>query len=125
MEGLKGFTIRNSGRSFGIRLFFKKKFKSFRIVLILMSIIGIDYEKCTGCKKCIVDCTRFLFKEDSTGKIIRLPDKMNTCNFCGKCISICTENAILWKGDWVLFPGVFKRFLFIHCGLFVILYQYI
>lgn len=73
-----------------------------------MSITGIDYEKCSGCKKCIADCTRSLFKEDPTGKIIRLADEMNRCNFCGKCVAICTgrenggrrENAILWKGDW-------------------------
>ena len=90
--------------------FIKKKFKSFRTVLILMSIVGIDYEKCSGCKKCITDCTRFLFKEDSTGKIIRLADEMNRCNFCGKCVVICTENAILWNGDWEddveTYPGV-------------------
>lgn len=75
-----------------------------------MSITGIDYEKCSGCKKCIVDCTRFLFKEDSTGNIIRLADEMNRCNFCGKCVAICTENAILWEGDWEddveTYPGV-------------------
>ncbi len=75
-----------------------------------MSITGIDYEKCSGCKKCIEDCTRSLFKEDSTGKIIRLADEMNRCNFCGKCLCICTENAILWKGDWEddveSYPGV-------------------
>ena len=65
-----------------------------------MSITGIDYDKCSGCKKCITDCTRHLFNEDSTGKIIRLADEMNRCNFCGKCVAICTENAILWKGDW-------------------------
>jgi nitroreductase/NAD-dependent dihydropyrimidine dehydrogenase PreA subunit len=65
-----------------------------------MSITGIDYDKCSGCKKCIADCTRSLFKEDSTGKIIRLADEMNRCNFCGKCIAVCDRNAVLWKGDW-------------------------
>ncbi|MHA1728713.1 MAG: nitroreductase family protein [Promethearchaeota archaeon] len=75
-----------------------------------MSIVGIDYEKCVGCKRCIADCTRSLFKEDSSGKVIRLPDKMNRCNFCGKCVAICKEKAILWKGDWEddveTYPGV-------------------
>jgi len=63
---------------------FKKKFKSFRTVLIFMSIVGINYEKCSVCKRCITDCTRNLFKEDSSGKVIRLADKMKRCNFCGK-----------------------------------------
>jgi len=75
-----------------------------------MSIVGINYEKCSVCKKCIRDCTRDLFKEDSSGKVIRLADEMNRCNFCGKCVAICTENAILWEGNWEddveSYPGV-------------------
>ncbi|MHA1940826.1 MAG: nitroreductase family protein [Promethearchaeota archaeon] len=65
-----------------------------------MSIVGINHEICSVCKKCIADCTRGLFQEDSSGKIIRLADEMNRCNFCGKCVSICKEDAILWEGDW-------------------------
>jgi nitroreductase/NAD-dependent dihydropyrimidine dehydrogenase PreA subunit len=75
-----------------------------------MSIVGINYEKCSGCKRCITDCTRGLFKEDSSGKVIRLADKMKICNFCGKCVAICKENAILWEGSWEddveSYPGV-------------------
>ena len=75
-----------------------------------MSIVGINYEKCSVCKRCITDCTRDLFKEDSSGKVIRLADEMNRCNFCGKCVAICTENAILWEGNWEddveSYPGV-------------------
>jgi len=74
-----------------------------------MSIVGINHEKCVICKKCITDCVRGLFKEKS-GKVIRLSDKMNTCNFCGKCVAICKEKAILWEGNWEddveSYPGV-------------------
>jgi len=75
-----------------------------------MSIVGIDNEKCSVCKRCITDCTRGLFTEDSSGKIIRLADEMKRCNFCGKCVAICKENAILWEGNWEddveSYPGV-------------------
>ncbi|MBY8984317.1 MAG: nitroreductase family protein [Candidatus Lokiarchaeota archaeon] len=75
-----------------------------------MSIVGINYEKCVACKRCITDCTRDLFKEDSSGKIIRLSDEMKRCNFCGKCVAICKEKAILWEGNWEddveSYPGV-------------------
>lgn len=75
-----------------------------------MSIVGINYEKCSVCKRCVSDCTRGLFKEDSSGKIIRLADEMKRCNFCGKCVAICKENAILWEGNWEddveSYPGV-------------------
>ncbi|MFW9873157.1 MAG: nitroreductase family protein [Candidatus Thorarchaeota archaeon] len=65
-----------------------------------MSIVGINHEKCSQCKRCITDCTRSLFAEDPSGKIIRFTDEMNRCNFCGKCVAICKENAIQWEGDW-------------------------
>jgi len=75
-----------------------------------MSIVGINYEKCIACKRCINDCTRALFKEKSSGKVVRLSDKMKRCNFCGKCVAICKEKAILWEGDWEedveSYPGV-------------------
>ncbi len=75
-----------------------------------MSIVGINYEKCSVCKRCISDCTRDLFKEDSSGKVIRLADEMKRCNFCGKCVAICKEDAILWEGNWEddveSYPGV-------------------
>jgi len=75
-----------------------------------MSIIGINYEKCSVCKRCITDCTRGLFKEDSSGKVITFADNMKRCNFCGKCVAICKENAIMWEGTWEddveSYPGV-------------------
>jgi len=75
-----------------------------------MSIVGINYEKCSSCKSCIRDCTRGLFKEDSSGKVIRLADERKICNFCGKCVAICKQNAILWEGNWEddveSYPGV-------------------
>ena len=75
-----------------------------------MSIVGINHDKCSVCKRCITDCTRGLFKVDSSGKVVRLADEMNRCNFCGKCVAICKENAILWEGNWEddveSYPGV-------------------
>ena len=75
-----------------------------------MNIVGIDYDKCSTCKSCIADCSRSLFASDPSGKTVRLADEMSRCNFCGKCVAVCKENAILWEGDWESdvesFPGV-------------------
>ena len=75
-----------------------------------MKIIGIDYDKCASCKSCISDCSRVLFAEDASGKTVRLADEMGRCNFCGKCVAVCKEDAILWEGDWESdvdsYPGV-------------------
>ncbi|MFX1456349.1 MAG: nitroreductase family protein [Promethearchaeota archaeon] len=75
-----------------------------------MAIVGINHEKCSGCKRCITECLRGLFQEDTTGKVIRTADPMNICNFCGKCVAICKEGAVLWEGDWEddveAYPGV-------------------
>jgi nitroreductase/NAD-dependent dihydropyrimidine dehydrogenase PreA subunit len=75
-----------------------------------MSIVEVNQELCSQCKKCITDCTRGLFREESSGKIIRIDDPFNTCNFCGKCVAICSENAIKWEGAWEddveSYPGV-------------------
>ncbi|MHA2122720.1 MAG: 4Fe-4S dicluster domain-containing protein, partial [Promethearchaeota archaeon] len=75
-----------------------------------MSIVGIDHDKCSVCKRCITDCSRSLFQVDSSGKVVRLADEMNRCNFCGKCVAICKDKAIMWEGDWEddveSYPGV-------------------
>ncbi|MHA2399789.1 MAG: nitroreductase family protein [Promethearchaeota archaeon] len=75
-----------------------------------MSIVGIDQDKCSVCRRCITDCTRGLFQVDSSGRVVRLADEMNTCNFCGKCVAICKDRAIIWEGDWEddveSYPGV-------------------
>ncbi len=75
-----------------------------------MSILGINYDKCSACKKCIADCSRLLFTEDPSEKVIRQADEMGRCNFCGKCVAVCKEDAILWEGDWEsdveTYPGV-------------------
>lgn len=65
-----------------------------------MKIIGIDYDKCSGCKSCIADCSRALFASDDSDKTIRLADEAGRCNICGKCVAVCKEDAILWEGDW-------------------------
>ncbi|NVM53464.1 MAG: nitroreductase family protein, partial [Candidatus Helarchaeota archaeon] len=61
-----------------------------------MPIIGIDIEKCTNCKQCIRECPSAIFETDEAeGLVIFNPSKI--CIYCGHCISVCPENAILYK----------------------------
>ncbi len=73
-----------------------------------MPIIGIDYEKCTNCKICIDDCaTSNLSIDEAQGRVFY--DKSQPCISCGHCISICPEDAIVYKNmkdDPVSFEGI-------------------
>jgi nitroreductase/NAD-dependent dihydropyrimidine dehydrogenase PreA subunit len=63
-----------------------------------MSIVGIDYDKCTGCKLCYWDCPKLLFNIEESGKISFLSQYAETaCITCGHCIAICPNDAILRK----------------------------
>jgi nitroreductase/NAD-dependent dihydropyrimidine dehydrogenase PreA subunit len=57
-----------------------------------MPILGIDYEKCINCKKCIMQCTAKFWDE---GDKVVFDDKYKTCILCGHCIAICPTDAIL------------------------------
>ncbi|MHA1915511.1 MAG: nitroreductase family protein [Promethearchaeota archaeon] len=72
-----------------------------------MSVIGIDKEKCTNCKQCIDECGRAYFSVNKDGDVL-FNEKLNTCNICGHCIAICTEDAIITKDldDIDTFPGI-------------------
>ena len=72
-----------------------------------MSVIGIDKEKCSNCKQCILECGRgyFSVKED---KEVVFNENLKTCNICGHCIAICPEDAIITKDldDVETFVGI-------------------
>ena len=59
-----------------------------------MGIIGIDYEKCINCKKCIDQCTGKFWDE---GDKVVFNDKWRDCILCGHCIAICPTEAILFE----------------------------
>ncbi|MFW9897338.1 MAG: nitroreductase family protein [Candidatus Thorarchaeota archaeon] len=60
-----------------------------------MPIIGIDIKKCNNCQACLQDCpTRNFTLDDSQNQIIFIE---SNCILCGHCISVCPENAIIYK----------------------------
>jgi nitroreductase/NAD-dependent dihydropyrimidine dehydrogenase PreA subunit len=77
-----------------------------------MPIIGIDYEKCINCYKCLEACSRPLYqiiRENEQEKVVfNDPDK--ECILCGHCIAQCPEDAILYEdmGETFTFDGVEK-----------------
>jgi Na+-translocating ferredoxin:NAD+ oxidoreductase RNF subunit RnfB len=68
----------------------------------------VDYEKCTGCKKCIAECPQQLFREvpkDRKGSMVLCSNHntikalvMKTCKVgcikCELCVKNCPENCI-------------------------------
>jgi nitroreductase/NAD-dependent dihydropyrimidine dehydrogenase PreA subunit len=62
-------------------------------------ILGIDYNLCTKCKKCIRSCGgRALFRwNEVEKKVVFISDEF-PCNYCGQCIAICPEKAIMHEG---------------------------
>ncbi len=57
-----------------------------------MPILGIDYEKCINCKKCLMQCTGKFWEEND--KVI-FDDRWRSCILCGHCIAVCPTDAIL------------------------------
>jgi nitroreductase/NAD-dependent dihydropyrimidine dehydrogenase PreA subunit len=74
-----------------------------------MPILGIDYNKCSYCRTCILTCPRCLFNENELDKII-FQDSKQICIKCGHCIARCPEDAVLFEGmgDSFTFEGVDK-----------------
>ncbi|MFX0083663.1 MAG: nitroreductase family protein [Candidatus Hodarchaeota archaeon] len=72
-----------------------------------MSVLGIDREKCSNCKQCILECGRGYFSVNKDKEVI-FNESLNTCNICGHCIAICPEEAIITKDldDIETFPGI-------------------
>ncbi len=74
-----------------------------------MTILGIDYEKCSNCKLCVSECYK-RYKVDETEDKVYFEDVDNTCVSCGHCIAVCPSNAILYEnmGEVYEFEGVGK-----------------
>ncbi|NHJ23886.1 MAG: hypothetical protein EAX89_04890 [Candidatus Lokiarchaeota archaeon] len=62
-----------------------------------MSVIGIDKDKCSGCRLCVQECGRGYFFVNDDDQVF-FNEGLKTCNICGHCIAICPEDAILTKG---------------------------
>jgi len=60
-----------------------------------MSVTGIDYEKCTGCRQCIVECIAIRLDMDEEQEKVVFVNPI--CSSCGHCIAVCPENAVLFK----------------------------
>jgi len=73
-----------------------------------MPIIGIDIEKCTNCLLCIKECpVSNLIMNEEEGRVSFSSSR--PCITCGHCISVCPQNAIIYKGlkDEILsFEGI-------------------
>jgi nitroreductase len=73
-----------------------------------MSILGIDYEKCSNCNNCLF-CPLFR-KDREQNKIVHVDNPKFQCNLCGQCIARCPEDAILYKGlgEALTYDGIKK-----------------
>ncbi len=74
-----------------------------------MSIVGIDYNKCSNCNLCVSTCLLFR-KDKDQNKIIYIDNPKYQCNLCGQCIARCPEDAILYEGlgEALTYEGVKK-----------------
>ena len=71
-----------------------------------MPIIGIDTAKCTNCQLCLRDCVASNFRLDENNQVKYI---QSGCIGCGHCISVCPENAIIYKGmrdEPITFDGI-------------------
>ncbi|MFX0136637.1 MAG: nitroreductase family protein [Candidatus Hodarchaeota archaeon] len=62
-----------------------------------MSIIGINYDKCSNCNLCLTTCLLYR-KDKDKNKVILVDNPKFQCNLCGQCIARCPEDAILYEG---------------------------
>ncbi|MHA2284030.1 MAG: nitroreductase family protein [Promethearchaeota archaeon] len=60
-----------------------------------MTILGIDYDKCTNCKNCLYSC--YYLRNDKEQDRVFIDDPLNLCNMCGHCIGKCPADAILYE----------------------------
>lgn len=50
-----------------------------------------DSSKCVFCKRCLISCPNYSLRLKADGSI---QNNVDSCNFCGACIKVCTPNAI-------------------------------
>ena len=65
-----------------------------------MPILGINYEKCNDCQICLTSCSKFMqsfFRRDKEQNKIVFDDPQNLCDSCGRCISRCKVDAIMYE----------------------------
>ena len=68
--------------------------------MIALKILGIDYEKCIDCFKCIKVCPSILYKKSEVnGKNAKasFEDSYSLCVRCGHCIAVCPTEAIVYE----------------------------
>jgi ferredoxin len=58
-----------------------------------MTILGIDYDKCTNCKNCLYSC--YYIRNDKEQNKVVFNDPLNLCNMCGHCVGKCPTDAFL------------------------------
>ena len=66
-----------------------------------LKILGINYERCIKCEKCISSCSPRLFsveKKEMEKKII-FHDPYRFCFRCGHCLAVCPTEAINYEGS--------------------------
>lgn len=75
-----------------------------------MPIIGIDYDKCTGCGICLTACPLpgYFYSRDPDNNMVKYDNHGKKCLTCGQCITQCPENAILFEdmGELRDFDGI-------------------
>ncbi|MFW9876457.1 MAG: nitroreductase family protein [Candidatus Thorarchaeota archaeon] len=72
-----------------------------------MPILGIDYEKCDNCQICRTACIRYFRRDKELNKMV-FEDPNHLCNSCGRCVSMCKSDAIIYKniGELLTFDEV-------------------
>ncbi|MFA8437078.1 MAG: ATP-binding protein [Marinifilaceae bacterium] len=55
----------------------------------------IDYDRCTGCQKCLNFCLFGVYATDENGKVV-VAEPANCKDLCPACARVCSENAIIF-----------------------------
>jgi len=73
------------------------KIESFRRLGqdVVLGVVAIDPDKCTGCGLCIRACAAGSLELNQ--KKARMTEVLPACMSCGDCVAICPESAIELK----------------------------